>query len=163
MWVSFCCDFSHQSRCIHNDRNDSQVESWKILEIHYSSKMNLKSRLTTIDSWRTFASWPILGPASNRKTRIWRSVKYRTNELGFIWVIIYDLILDLLHDLTLDDIYVSMFGRYQKRNVPLNFFEMESFEPYLYYWDDLFFQWCFNKKNLFCIFFIHFNANHLNK
>ena len=111
-----------------------------------SSKMNLKSRLTTIDSWWTFASWPILGPASNRKTRIWRSVKYRTNELGFIWVIIYDWILDSLHDLTLDDIYVSMFGRYQKRNVPLNFFEMESFEPYLYYWDDLFFQWCFNKK-----------------
>ena len=65
-----------------------------------------------------------------------------------IWVIYYDWILDSLRDLTIDDIYASMFGRpsvFKKRNVPLNFFEEESFEPFLYYWDDLYFNGAFKK------------------
>ena len=121
-----------------------------------STRMNHKSRVTATDSWRTTASRSIPGSTSNWKTSIWRSVEYRTNELGFIWVIYYDWILDSLRDLTIDDIYASMFGRpsvFKKRNVPLNFFEEESFEPFLYYWDDLYFNGAF--KNIIILYFLH--------
>ena len=49
-----------------------------------------------------------------------------------------------------------MFGRpsvFKKRNVPLNFFEEESFEPFLYYWDDLYFNGAF--KNIIILYFLH--------
>ena len=119
--------------------------------------VNLKSRPTGTYPWSIYSS-KIFNAARNFETRIWRSVEYWANEPWFITFIKFPSrkILDSYNNISLDDIFMSMFGRRQKRNIPINFFTEEQFEPFLYYWGDLYFQieqWCNDNNFSFCILY----------